>query len=587
MKKVYLAFAFVLGFVLTAGSASAECYIERADDQTTNRGDAKHGDSFRSYVSDIINKGRSTCDIDAGWPDKKAGFDAGIYVTTPELASNDEEGITKITLAGDFNLTIKSAKNVVFGNPSVAALENGNTPKGAYYADYISDMNAKFEENDIDADFNVLQHFGFVEVDGRAAKLKCSLENEHKFWVREGAVFADAGERMGNGCWENGGNGFVCDGTKKEGGGLPTDYDDPNGEDYTKWCNSDTVEDSGTGPGNGGGGRPDFEFDPDKWLERFTKYYLDRDGDGFGYNDPDETGDVRISFRDVPPNDGQNWVENNDDCDDSDASINPDASELCDGADNDCNGQTDEGYSDLGESCSDGVGECSVSGEMICSADGSATECSVSANDEGSDEICDDGLDNDCDGDIDEDCTTNEGPSEETGLCDNLDDEGNAIDDDGDGLANCDDSDCSSDAACLVVDNPESDCTDGLDNNDDDLIDCYDSTCWDDIACVVNVAFDSDGDGYTIENGDCDDAAASVFPNAEESCNGIDDNCDGQIDEDLDQCVDPGQSADAPTSGCGCYLGNQHPPLSQKLFLFGLAMIPFLWALRKRQTLKA
>ncbi len=35
---------------------------------------------------------------------------------------------------------------------------------------------------------------------------------------------------------------------------------------------------------------------------------------------------------------------------------------------------------------------------------------------------------------------------------------------------------------------------------------------------------DSDGDGYTTTQGDCDDTNAAVNPGAIEVCNGIDDN---------------------------------------------------------------
>jgi hypothetical protein len=54
-----------------------------------------------------------------------------------------------------------------------------------------------------------------------------------------------------------------------------------------------------------------------------------------------------------------------------------------------------------------------------------------------------------------------------------------------------------------------------------------------------------DGDGYTTCAGDCDDHNAAVHPGATETCNGIDDNCDGHVDEGLDRdgdtvsdCVD-------------------------------------------------
>ena len=46
--------------------------------------------------------------------------------------------------------------------------------------------------------------------------------------------------------------------------------------------------------------------------------------------------------------------------------------------------------------------------------------------------------------------------------------------------------------------------------------------------------YDIDGDGFSEPDGDCDDAASNRHPNAEEICNGVDDDCDGIVDEDLD-----------------------------------------------------
>lgn len=55
---------------------------------------------------------------------------------------------------------------------------------------------------------------------------------------------------------------------------------------------------------------------------------------------------------------------------------------------------------------------------------------------------------------------------------------------------------------------------------------------------VIATCVDSDNDGAftSAECGplDCDDGNASVFPNALEECNGVDDDCDGPVDEDFD-----------------------------------------------------
>ena len=55
------------------------------------------------------------------------------------------------------------------------------------------------------------------------------------------------------------------------------------------------------------------------------------------------------------------------------------------------------------------------------------------------------------------------------------------------------------------------------------------------------VSQDADGDGYSIEN-DCNDNNAEISPDAEEICDGQDNDCDGLVDDD-DPSIDPNSQA--------------------------------------------
>jgi hypothetical protein len=115
---------------------------------------------------------------------------------------------------------------------------------------------------------------------------------------------------------------------------------------------------------------------------------------GSGLADQPGSGDV--CTLDVEDGDGDGVSENRD-CDDANPNIAPGQPELCDNIDNNCNGVADEGNPQGGQSCGvTDVGACEF-GVTVCSA--GSLQCS--GNIDPTTEVCD-GADNNCDGQTDE-----------------------------------------------------------------------------------------------------------------------------------------------------------------------------------------
>jgi len=65
---------------------------------------------------------------------------------------------------------------------------------------------------------------------------------------------------------------------------------------------------------------------------------------------------------------------------------------------------------------------------------------------------------------------------------------------------------------------------------------------------------DADGDGFSQPE-DCDDGHAGVHPGAPEVCDGVDEDCDGEIDEGLLPDADGDGYGDDDRAGEACYVG--------------------------------
>ena len=121
--------------------------------------------------------------------------------------------------------------------------------------------------------------------------------------------------------------------------------------------------------------------------------------------EPDDTDDPGVdtdSGGDVIPDADGDGFDEDVDCDDGDASVNPDAEEVCDGIDNNCDEQVDEGVTAFLYADQDLDGFGAGDGEDRCAEDGWVEvdgDCDDGNSDlhPDADEVCD-GLDNDCDG---------------------------------------------------------------------------------------------------------------------------------------------------------------------------------------------
>ncbi|WP_257453499.1 putative metal-binding motif-containing protein [Archangium lipolyticum] len=250
------------------------------------------------------------------------------------------------------------------------------------------------------------------------------------------------------------------------------------------------------------------------------------------------------------------------DCDDAETGVNPDARELCNGRDDNCDDKQDEGF-DVGTECAStdgcqGIWFCDSQGVHTCSAnkpgqwhpdvdrDGEGaqgpglTSCKKPEGYVANELDCDD--------------TNPRRNTSATELCNDVDDDCDGKRDQGLGLGNS----CTGQAGCggqLAC------ATDGgtmcnsptptvlYPDNDQDTRGQAD-------AGVTNCG--PTRAGYVNNANDCDDTRANVYVNAPEICDGLDNDCDGPQDEtfNLDAGCNPGLGC-AGVTACAADGGTQ------------------------------
>ena len=231
-------------------------------------------------------------------------------------------------------------------------------------------------------------------------------------------------------------------------------------------------------------------------------FYLDADNDTYG-----NAAVTSYACTGTPTG----YVTDNTDCNDSNAAINPVGDDAnCNGIDENCDGVTDGDYASHVTNC--GIGACAATGDSTCAGGVEHDNCTAGTP-AGSDTTCD-GIDDDCNG-LTDDGYTGHGTTCGVGAC------------------------AATGGTSCVGGSEHDNCTAGTPAGSDTTCNGIDDNCNGATDEAYTGVPSSCGVGACASTGVTSCVAGAVQQNCTpgsptaEVCNGIDDDCDGVVDNGL------------------------------------------------------